>query len=573
MRPATPFQKDAITVAEIVEHVRTLARIEIGAAQHRPGRAAAADARATSTGPGWRSRATPSSSRASASRCSATPRSATSRGSATAARGRGLRDASSPSTCRASSSRPATRCPRRLLALADARGVPVYAHAHADGPVHAHAARPARGPVRAPAHAPRLARGRLRHRAAHHRPGRHRQVRDRPRLGRARPPPRRRRRRHRDAQGRRTCSWGPARTSPSTSWRSAAWASSTSRPCSACAPIRYQKRIEVVVRVHPWDPDEEYTRIGMVDENQDILDVPLPLVKLPVTPGKNVTVLCEVIAMNHLLRHYGYDSADEFAQRLQDQIARKRAGGAACHAARRRVVRDRHRVAGADSEPTRLRPGVPFIFGPHTCPPPRCACSRSASSLVLLAGAAAEDAAPLRARPRREAAAPRRRDTTGSRPLRLRAVGDVMIGTDFPAGYLPPRGRSVLTGVHDLLRDADLTFANLEGPFLDGGALGQVRPRVDVVLRLPHADVLRPLPRRGRHRPRVAGQQPRAGLRRGGPLVHDAPAGQPRHRPLGPRRHGRDGREERPPHRARLVPRRRPLELAQRRARGGPLHR
>ena len=91
--------------------------------------------------------------------------------------------------------------------------------------------------------------------------------------------------------------------------------------------IRYQKRIEVVVRVHPWDPDEEYTRIGMVDENQTILDVPLPLVKLPVTPGKNVTVLCEVIAMNHLLRHYGYDPADVFAQRLKDQIARKMSGG------------------------------------------------------------------------------------------------------------------------------------------------------------------------------------------------------------------------------------------------------
>ena len=91
--------------------------------------------------------------------------------------------------------------------------------------------------------------------------------------------------------------------------------------------IRYQKRIEVVVRVHSWDPNEEYTRIGMVDEKQTILDVPLPLVKLPVTPGKNVTVLCEVIAMNHLLGHYGYDPAEVFARRLQDQIARKTSGG------------------------------------------------------------------------------------------------------------------------------------------------------------------------------------------------------------------------------------------------------
>lgn len=93
--------------------------------------------------------------------------------------------------------------------------------------------------------------------------------------------------------------------------------------------VRYQKRIEVIVRVQPWDADEEYTRIGMVDERQPILGVELPVVKLPVTPGKNVTVLCEVIAMNHLLRHYGYDPAEVFAERLRERIARKSSGGAA----------------------------------------------------------------------------------------------------------------------------------------------------------------------------------------------------------------------------------------------------
>lgn len=54
--------------------------------------------------------------------------------------------------------------------------------------------------------------------------------------------------------------------------------------------------------------------------------------------------------------------------------------------------------------------------------------------------------------------------------LRIRAVGDVMLGTDFPdSTYLPPGDASILAGVADLLADADLTFANLEGPILDGG--------------------------------------------------------------------------------------------------------
>ncbi len=55
--------------------------------------------------------------------------------------------------------------------------------------------------------------------------------------------------------------------------------------------------------------------------------------------------------------------------------------------------------------------------------------------------------------------------------LRLRAVGDVMIGTDFPEGYLPPEdGATVMADVYDWLRDADLTFVNLEGPLCDDPA-------------------------------------------------------------------------------------------------------
>lgn len=90
--------------------------------------------------------------------------------------------------------------------------------------------------------------------------------------------------------------------------------------------IRFQKRVEVVVGMEVWEPEKEYTRIGMVEEAQDILGVPLPLVELPIVPGKNVTVICEVIAMNHLLRHYGYDPAQVFARRLTERIRSKGSG-------------------------------------------------------------------------------------------------------------------------------------------------------------------------------------------------------------------------------------------------------
>jgi poly-gamma-glutamate capsule biosynthesis protein CapA/YwtB (metallophosphatase superfamily) len=55
--------------------------------------------------------------------------------------------------------------------------------------------------------------------------------------------------------------------------------------------------------------------------------------------------------------------------------------------------------------------------------------------------------------------------TTG---LRIRAVGDVMLGSAFPQGVLPPdEGAHLLDSVAPLLKDADLTFANFEGPFCD----------------------------------------------------------------------------------------------------------
>ena len=53
------------------------------------------------------------------------------------------------------------------------------------------------------------------------------------------------------------------------------------------------------------------------------MGVDLPVVKVPITPGKNITVICEVIAMNHLLQHYGYDAAEVFSERLAEQISRK----------------------------------------------------------------------------------------------------------------------------------------------------------------------------------------------------------------------------------------------------------
>lgn len=90
--------------------------------------------------------------------------------------------------------------------------------------------------------------------------------------------------------------------------------------------IRYQKRVEIVVELQEWKQDVEYTRTGLDHDSMTIMGVPTPHVRLPIFPGKNVTVITEVIALDYLLRHYGYDAPREFSKRLESAISEKSKG-------------------------------------------------------------------------------------------------------------------------------------------------------------------------------------------------------------------------------------------------------
>jgi len=85
--------------------------------------------------------------------------------------------------------------------------------------------------------------------------------------------------------------------------------------------IRQQKRIEVVVDLEIWEQDSVYSRTGLEDDTQDILGVEVPRVTVPLNPGKNITVISEVVAMNHLLKYAGVDSAQAFNQSLRDRLS------------------------------------------------------------------------------------------------------------------------------------------------------------------------------------------------------------------------------------------------------------
>jgi HPr kinase/phosphorylase len=80
--------------------------------------------------------------------------------------------------------------------------------------------------------------------------------------------------------------------------------------------IRERKKIELVLELVEWDAQREYDRLGFEEEKFSILDIDFPMLRIPVTPARNLTTIIEVAVRNHLLKVMGYDSALEFEKKL-----------------------------------------------------------------------------------------------------------------------------------------------------------------------------------------------------------------------------------------------------------------
>jgi HPr kinase/phosphorylase len=83
---------------------------------------------------------------------------------------------------------------------------------------------------------------------------------------------------------------------------------------------RSSKRVELVVHLERWEPGREYERLGLDPTTADILGVSVPLVTMPVAPGRNVAMLVEVAARNQLLRSRGRHAAQLLAARLERRL-------------------------------------------------------------------------------------------------------------------------------------------------------------------------------------------------------------------------------------------------------------
>jgi len=87
------------------------------------------------------------------------------------------------------------------------------------------------------------------------------------------------------------------------------------------AAIRERKKIDLVLELVEWEEGKEYDRLGLEEIKYNIHGVELPLMRIPVRPGRNISTIVEVAARNQLLKEMGYHSAQEFQDLLEKRMA------------------------------------------------------------------------------------------------------------------------------------------------------------------------------------------------------------------------------------------------------------
>lgn len=90
------------------------------------------------------------------------------------------------------------------------------------------------------------------------------------------------------------------------------------------ASVRERTQIDLVIELEHWQQGQPYERLGLDESLFPILETPCPYIRMPVALGRNVSILVEIAARNHVLKLQGHHSAREFARKLEAQIERNR---------------------------------------------------------------------------------------------------------------------------------------------------------------------------------------------------------------------------------------------------------
>ena len=84
--------------------------------------------------------------------------------------------------------------------------------------------------------------------------------------------------------------------------------------------VKESEKIDLIINLEPWQENKMYDRLGLDEQKTDILGINVPSIVLPVSPGRNLSVVIEVAAMNNRQKKMGYNTAEEFNKRLMESM-------------------------------------------------------------------------------------------------------------------------------------------------------------------------------------------------------------------------------------------------------------
>ena len=84
--------------------------------------------------------------------------------------------------------------------------------------------------------------------------------------------------------------------------------------------VKMSEKVDMIIRLEPWDKNKIYDRIGLEVETTNILGNEIVTTTIPVRPGRNLAIILEIAAMNNRQRRMGYNTAEEFNKRIMEQM-------------------------------------------------------------------------------------------------------------------------------------------------------------------------------------------------------------------------------------------------------------
>ena len=84
--------------------------------------------------------------------------------------------------------------------------------------------------------------------------------------------------------------------------------------------VKNSEKIDLIINLEPWVQGKMYDRLGIDEEHTEILGINLPSITIPVRPGRNLSIIIEVAAMNNRQKKMGYNTAEEFNKRIMESM-------------------------------------------------------------------------------------------------------------------------------------------------------------------------------------------------------------------------------------------------------------